>query len=561
MYKLANLIETGDYVGIESVIVAHFYESEYRMQSDDLLKEAFEEYIIFHNEKTPSFILNEMKEVSDIELFFFLNVCTSKLLSHQGIYRTPSDLNMERLKILNLIEVKMGSSEQVTEFIRDCMDEIIIAEGLTRISNSRISVNIAELTKTILPQVESLIVSYNELMDNPEENTFALLKKSDEYLFTKGERNKTIKKLINTIRLEFLDNPDCGLDKILSSRIRHSFFSDEISRKPIEKKLIVEYDKNGNFEPREYWLEKYHYVNEHILKDINKILDHFNSKFYALIEKAETWMKISKNAGELEESEFDFSFSIDIEHFKKIERMLNENYDPTSICEYIFDIYKGVLNTKLESMRLKLMETFSNEIDSLFTDLYSDIESVRRGVAFSDLFEAIDYVKNGIREDIKNSSDWFSIDENKYEDRAIEISKLIRISELFLERSYGSKRPLKTEIKFDYLILSTHTSLVNLSIINLLSNAYKYASKDSCVEIVVEPYCVCGFKMTISNNLTKEDLIELKSGKLKEIQEMIVSKDSIELLKTEGGTGIFKSLYELKLASENYILSINIDND
>ncbi|CAH7289981.1 hypothetical protein VCHA38O210_30291 [Vibrio chagasii] len=562
MYKLSGLIESGDYVGIESIIVAHFYESEHRMQSDDLLKDSFEEYIIAHDERTPSFILSEMESVSEIEVFFFLNVCTPKLISHQGIYGNPSDLNMERLKILNLMEEKkVGNSEQISELIRDCMDEIIIAEGLTRISNARISVNIPELTKAILPQVESLIASYNELEDEVEENTLVLLKKSDEHLFTKGERNKIIKKIINAIRLEFLDNPDYGLDKILSSRIRHSFFSDEISRKSLEKKLIVEYDKNGNFEPRDYWLGKYHFVNEHILKDINKILDLFNSQFYALIEKAEGWMKISKNAGDLDDSEFDFSFSVSVENFHEIERMLNEHYEANSISDYIFDFYEELLTNKLYSMRLKLMETFSNEIDSVFSELCSDIESVRRGVAFSELFEAIDYVKNGTREDIKTSSDWFSIDLNKYEDRSIEISKLIRISELFLERSYGSKRCLRTEINYDYLIPSTHTSLVNLSIINLLSNAFKYAIKGSCVEIIVEPYNMSGFKMKISNSLTQEDLISLKSGKLKEIQEMIASKTSVELLKTEGGTGIFKSLYELKLASDKYTLSINIEND
>ena len=561
MYKLANLIATGEYVGIAPVIVAYFYESEHRMQSDDLLKDAFEEYLILNDDKSPSQILDDVKELSELEVFFYLNICTSKLISYQGIYSNPSELSMERLKILNLLEVKKVAKEYTSELIRECMDEIIIAEGLTRISNSRININTLELTNAILPQVESLMDSYHELPEASHENALYPLKSSKSIFFTKGEKNKIIKKIINSIRLEFLDNPDYGLDKMLSSRIRHAFFSDEICRKSIEKKLIVEYDKNGNFESRYYWLEKYHFVNDHILKDINKILNQFNVKFYSLIDKAENWMKISKNDGELVDSEFDFTFSIDIEHFKTLETKLDNNVESVTICSYIFEIYEKYLADKLESIQLKLMDTFCNEMDSIFNDLINDIESVKRGVAFSELFDAIFYVKNGIREDIKTSSDWFSIDNNNYEDNPIEVSKLIKISELFLERSHGSKRCLKSIIDYDYFIPSNHTSLVNLSIINILSNAFKYAKMDSCVQVKVEPYESCGFKMEISNSLSIIDFKLLKEGKLKEIQDTLTSQDSLELLRTEGGTGIFKSLYELKLASEMYELSINIDNN
>ncbi|MUK50778.1 hypothetical protein [Aliivibrio fischeri] len=560
MYKLAELIETGEYVGIDSVIVAHFFESEHRMQSEDLLKDAFEEYLISNDDRTPSQILHEIENLTEIELFFFQTVCSTKLISYQGIYGTASELSMERLRILNLLSNRdISDKDIITELVRDCMDEIIIAEGLTRISNSRINIRISELTNSILDEIESLISSYMEAANN-DENEIYPLKSTDDYLFVKGEKYNVIKKIFNTIRLEFLDNPDYGLDKILSSRIRHSFFSDEICRKSIDKKLVVEVDKNGNFESRDFWNDKYHFISDHILKDINKILDEFNSSFYALIERAESWMKISKS-GDVNESEFDFTFSIDVAYFVEVEKRIVDGHSPQSICEYVFELYKKFLLEKLDSMRVKLMETFCNEMDVLFVRLISDIESVKRGVAFSELFSAIYDVKNGIKEDIKTSSDWFSIDDKHYEEQAIEISKLLKISELFLERSSGQKRHLELKINYDYLVPSHHTSLVNLSIINLLSNAFKYAKKETTVIVKVEPFGQNGFIVIISNALESAEIDILKNGKLDEIKETLTNKNSLELLKTEGGTGIFKSLYELKLADDNYDLSINIDLD
>ncbi|WP_413516517.1 hypothetical protein [Photobacterium phosphoreum] len=561
MYKLAELIETGEYVGIDSVIVSHFFESEHRMQSEDLLKDSFEELLISYDDISPSQILDGMGELSEIEIFFFKNVCTTRLISYQGIYETSSELSMERLNILNLLATKNNiNNDEVAELIRDCMDEIIIAEGLTRISNSRVNISISELTNSVNDEVKSLIKAYNEVDDEDDSGKIYSSKISDDHFFAKGEKNAILKKIFNLLRLEFIDNPDYGLDKILSSRIRHSFFSDEVSRKAIEKKLIVEFDKNGKFEHRKYWMDKYSYVSKRILKDVNRILDIFNNDFYKLIEEAESWMKISKN-GELLNSEFDFQLSIDLDFFNDVAEFIEEDKSSDFICNYIFIKYKESLVEKLENMRVKLMDSFCNNMDILFLKLAKDIDCARTDAAFNDLVEAISYVKNGIKEDIKTSSEWFSIDDNHYEERAIEISKLIKISKIFLERSSGQDKGLEMDINFDYLIQSNQTSFVNLSIINLLSNAFKYVKFNTNVYINVSPFGCCGFKMIISNQIEDDVLEELKNGRFDEILKTLYSKSSIELLKTEGGTGLFKSFYELKLASENFDLNLNLEMD
>lgn len=563
--RISKFIEDIDCISIDSVIIAHFLNSENKMKNEDFLRDCFEDYIIHNNDKRPSEILESIQELTPKEIYFYQHMCLPRLLTYQGCYiGGSSEVNNERVKILTLLYSKFKvNTKEIEAQIKDSLNEIIVTEGLTRISTARIKLNISELVNCKINDIRSLINLYREdeevLIEKDRFSESEYLKDTGGTgIIATGSKNKIVNKIINTLRIEFLDNPDFGLDKLLSSTIRHSFFNDEISIKPTNKKLISEFDKNGKFEEKTYWLNKYNFVDEKLLVEIMNKLDDFNQSYNQLITQAESWMKVSWTE-ENPHCIFSFPFEIDLSDYDKIHKEIKEGSDANKIAYLIFKILVEQLEIKLVTMRAKLNDKFSYEMDKILQELLDNIYSVKRGAALTDLISDINFVKNGIKEDIKTTCEWFYINKNKELKDSIELSKIIQISERFLQKSSTKKNTIETVFHYDYLVKSTHTPTLNLCLINLFTNAHKYSKPNSVISLIVDRYGESGFTLKIKNELTDKRIRFLENGELEKITKNLLCKKSIMLLKTEGGTGLYKSAYDLNLASSKYKLTPSLN--
>ena len=180
--------------------------------------------------------------------------------------------------------------------------------------------------------------------------------------------------LYNLVSIEFFTNTEAGLDSNLSGEIRHTFFSNLMSSKLQERKLITELGIEEKYISNTYWIEQYKIVNKKIMNAVDERLAIFSEDLHTLLDKVESWMKVTVPS-DSESTVFDFRNTNS--NFLKIKPELREKTDQDEILNCIFHHIDILLDERLSSMRTKLNNDFSNLLDDLFNELLIDLNRIK----------------------------------------------------------------------------------------------------------------------------------------------------------------------------------------
>src|SRR5690606_25640149 len=138
-----------------------------------------------------------------------------------------------------------------------------------------------------------------------------------------------------TLHLEsFLFDENFGLDKNLSTEIRHGFFSNYMRSILQERSLITEIGDDDQYASNEYWKTQYLIVCDDILEAVDIKLKEFSSGFNGLIYRVEEWMHIRIL---VEQTNRVFFYPFHVEDSQVIQEKLDVSNDPKEISLYIFD--------------------------------------------------------------------------------------------------------------------------------------------------------------------------------------------------------------------------------
>ncbi|MGF1788941.1 hypothetical protein L4D00_24445, partial [Photobacterium swingsii] len=363
--------------------------------------------------------------------------------------------------------------------------------------------------------------------------------------------------IINSLMIEFLDNNDVGLDKNLSSEIKHGFFSDLISSKFNEHNLTTELDLEGNYKSNDYWLKYYEIVSPKLMSAIDQSLNSFTTNFHKLIEEAESWMKVSWDSSHPERV---FSFiSVSYEEFIRVKQLVIENKTPDEIGELVYAIMLELLDEKLSIMKDKLNGEFSAKLDRLIVILLDEIDRIKGTAALNDLTNAVHTVRNGVKEDIKTASEWFSLSNDK-DLPPLSLSKVIKIGERCFSKFTNHKPNIIITDNCDADINGKHISSIVFTLINTLNNACKYGAGNT-IYIESQSLSQVGFTIEVANDINEVREKVLKGGGLGELTKKLDDLKRTDLLRTQGGTGLYRSLHELKLCSSDFNLIPYIANN
>ncbi|EPG0797756.1 hypothetical protein ACSVJV_000813 [Vibrio cholerae] len=554
MKILYSIIEDGMYNSIESVIVADFYNNESNKQHETLLNESFEDYIISQGDLRPSEILDGKTSLGRSEIYFYSHVCRPSLLAYIGCYSDSYDLSMERIKILTILKskFKIQNYELESEII-NIIDNLVIDTGANKLSNAKIHIDINTLINKKRYEISSLVKLYHDDEENNENSS-----NSFDMGLPLNNKDKIVHKIINNLMIEFLENNDVGLDKNLSSEIRHGFFSNLISSRFQSSHLLTELDVSGTYKSNLFWMDYYEIVSSKIMDNVDHALNEFTSKFYALIEEAESWMTVSWDSSH---SQRIFSFvGFPIESFNCVRKLVELKKSPIEIGEYVYTIALELLEEKLTVMKEKLNVEFSTKLEKLMVNLHDQIHEAKKGAALTDLVNSIETVRNSVKLDINTACEWFSLNNNK-DLPSLPISKVIKIGQKCFSKYSKHNPDINVSENVDFEVDGTHISALVLTLLNLLNNACKYAVNNT-IEITMQSDSLNQYKIIVRNRISSIQKQKLEKGSLKEILEKLESLNHDELLITQGGTGLYKSLHELRLSSTNFDLyAYIVDSD
>jgi hypothetical protein len=538
-----NYIETAN-----SVIFYYFYSLFIDKDSTESLNQVFDEYILNMGINRPGDYFDLESPISEKELLILSKIATVNVMDYMGCFKGTSDLMYERIKILtNLKEDLRTDSEKLEIEYQETLNELLIQEATAQLTTAKIFVDKQSITKVNSGKLITLVTQFFQAKD---EN---LIDSNNELLV---KINNVLVDLYQVIMTEYLNNQEYGLDSNLSGEIRHTFFSNLLSTKPEDNKLITELGVDNKYESNTYWLEYYGIVNPKIMNDIDSRLKEFSESFNDLIEKAESWMKVSISDTKPERV---FIFKDPNSVFESLMDEFLQSKSFNELINIVFNSLDSQLNDCLNAMRTKVNHDFAIALDDLFDDLLSDIERIKQSTSLTNLVNNILNTKNGIKEDVKAASDWFNFRNNKAFN-SYPIREVIKISERCFSLNRKNKRNIKLVRDHDIRISGPYVPKFIMALNNCYANAKKHISDKDVIEIEVISGNAGSFKVRIYNNISKQHESFLLSGALKLTQERLKKMNSNSLLSKEGGTGLYKSKFKLVTMSEKFDLKIDTIN-
>lgn len=563
MNELIKIIEDQRLNDLDALIVIYYYVTKIDSTKEYLLNESYEEFIENNEVRHPSELFAELNIEDEKSLVFFRDISTLETMDFLGTFRDSNDLRAERVRILDHLRdmEKIGSERHRTE-VDEIVLQVIVDAGATEFNVAKIDVNDMAIRRGITEEFSSLYKLYKSIQDEREQQVIHL---NDEVVeggggaaLVVGDKNTTLLRMLNLVENAFVNDEKHGLDKNLSTEIRHGFFSNLIRSKPEETNLLTEKGEDGKYESNIYWLSVNALANPEILFKLDAELIWFSMSFNELIAEAEEWMKISADGG-LDKRIFNFKMFL--EDFEELKATAERSVDEEQVLDYLFGKLWDKTECCMQEMREKLNVDFKGRVDRLFDELTTRLNDAKSGVVLLELMRAVVQTKSDIREDITTASEWFRRN-TEYAATARTINDLVGISIECFERVKGIRLNVVKKVND----LSTQTlsgrnlKAFIIAIVNMLENACRHSGFSHNTEVEVSTIESEGqWQLLIKNRISDEVQKTLLEGRIREIAAKMVAPASINMMRKEGGSGLGKAYNQLRSISNSFSIGVVIE--
>jgi hypothetical protein len=556
---------------LESIVVYSSYVEHVNEQKEYILHEAYEEYLTNNQVDRPTELLKHIENPSGLELVFFRDISAVETMDYLSCFNDSNELRSERVQILDMLrEKRLISAEAHRTEVDEIVGQVVVDAGAAEFNANKIEVNTAALKRSLLPDVTSMLQIYRSLSgdEQPDQKSFHLANDynredkegdSDEEKIRSlvaGDKNTALLRLLVHISDAFLTDEKHGLDKNLSTEIRHGFFANLMRSRLEEYKLITEIDETGNYKSNQHWRDVNSLLKNEILDEIDAHLATFSGAVNGLIERAEEWMKVSRSKSQ----EKVFVFEVYLADLEAM-RPYAEEYEADKFLDTYFDFLWVCVEERLSEIRERLNVTFKDAIDSLFDDLLVSVERTRLNFPLSELISTIVQVKSGIREDITVASEWFKRSQSiTVVSRTIE--ELIKISlECFfrIRGVYLSCLIRLPQSMQRIKIAGRHSKAFIVVIVNLLENACRGSGMGTNTPIsIIGEDSGASWSISIENPIPQSGTPSDPGGIVSVLDAKMRSPLSIPLMRNEGGSGLAKVFNQLRLIDERFDVKLNL---
>lgn len=575
MYELVSHVDSKELSSLNAVIVAYSYVKDVDASLDVFLNEAFERYLSHLKVQRPSEALLRKESLSRQELVFYRDICHIGTLDCLSCFRNGDELNAERVAILDkLIDLNRIEAQYRRRELNELINKSIFDTAANTMHGAKIFVDDAAIKRKVFDDVRKLVSLFHSVPDDEPgiEDLVQLQIESTDVIesdtqpkraIVKTARSATALKIWGTVKNAFIDDEKYGLDKALSTEVRHGFFSNQVRSKVEEYQLITERNDSGKYLPNEPLRQANPLVSQSIWGSIEESLGKFSDSFNRTIEKAESWMKVegAESAGS-----DGISFSLTNIELDEIKQALEASNDPHKAIDAILGRMWVKVEAALETIRARLNGEFRLDIETAFSELVSNIEEAKGGLPLLELMERIRNAHAGFIADLDSVVAWFyRASSNTLPASGTEY--LVNIA----ARAFERVNALNSVIELNVIGLSEvelHQSAAKpfvIALINIFDNCLMHSGLGRGTKIFIDGSLdrINGkVQLCIKNRLTQKRIDELTEQVIHRINERARSEESFSLLKSEGGSGTTKAYREIvsNLPSSDVFFFVEFDN-
>lgn len=572
--ELINEIEKLDSINptIDIPIIYDIYNKRIKNDREDERKEKYEDFIDTFGEYRPSKIFKNIKSIDEREIYFLKNIAIPSIMDISIDFESSNELKIERLEILNILD-SLIVDENILIEKDNLLDQLIFEDLKASFNSSKLYVNIENLKsdkETEYLKLYDIFDTARNIQDEDTENltteedmekNFITLNDTEEemLLMPSSEISDIIVQIYKRLLEDFVKNENYGLNKYLSTEIRHDVFFTQM-RVTFEKyNLLTEVGIDDNYEDNLIWLKEYSIVSTNILEKMNLKLKEFSNDIDMILKEANSWF----NVKDVTENGGMFNFIGTYDRLTKLKKDLLKANDFSIFFDTCISFMWDLTYESSDEIKKRLQEDFKEQIIKIIDDLNDDISNLTTQLQFNKLKDSIALVRGEVAEDINIVTSWLNkVKEDTHKYSMISIIK--ECTSMFNETMSNKNVEINIneqielfDINFSYIEARAILSSVYIS----LNNCQKYGLKENDkylidIDIITDDYST--MKVLIKNkiDLSKELQIELVNG----IKEKL--SDKYKSLSTkEGGTGIHKIYNLLSNISNRFLIDISIEEN
>lgn len=500
---------------------SNFIDSNYIENIDDLLTYSFKD--------------------KNVEEFFLYNICTIDIMKRD--YKFGADVEevyKSRLMILKKIISEGKNNKKYLDEMMSITSKMKIKEQTKQINNNRIFVDIEGIKNDNSSFLKEDFYKYiflkeydSELIgiDLNDEGYIDKFKQIYDETNNKSEQDVNykqnlllLKSILERITEEFLFNSKYGLDTFLSSRIRHGYCKDQLTKvfktfHLLSKKTKDEIDE---YLVNEYWDKELENYSSLIRNKIKKELSVFTKQIETKIsEVKDKWIRIKVKEGD--EGLFDYIKFVEV-HSVIIDRESNISdfnifYD--LVISYLWSWTNEHLNKIRNKIKKELYNFFIDSLDKLEKNI--EVYKNEYPELTSNLKKQINLCKTDIAKLVEEFSNIFYKNDVEYNN--FWINDAVYTCEQLFEQLYPSFSQIKIlkktqcEYEFKGKYFPFFIDVFNI----LISNCIQHSEIDSFENLMIN--------MTINiveNDERKEIIKSFKKNNLSVNDSNIILKMEIE---------------------------------
>lgn len=488
------------------------------------LKYSFECFLINNNLQNPIelFSCNQFNE--EHINYFMEHVCTPEVMKLYLYFDTVKEIDACRIEICKKLIERGHSIEAMRYEVKERTRRLVIHDATKHVENSRIYSDTSSFpTSSDFKQLfdryaklrlndyseaadeQTLLDFYHAIKNVGETDIMESAHAIHVQDLVLNEKNLAFMKLLKLIRDEFTFGPK-GLSGYLSTRIKHGHFPTTLRKCAADEGLISpKVTATGSYKKNSYWLERFDFLQEGKLTELDKAFSDFSSKFDELINNAnDKWLKtkiIDQDlAGvRLEMLEDEAAFNYSISYFEsfilqnRLSNTLNYSEFIKNIIEWLWTRTEYNLGRVREKIAAHIRENAFRLLDQLESDVLGVIKDHNRIAIFND---SVGRARAKLTSSIETIIGWFSRSQGLTvaqfdSDIALEIARLSAGAEINYKDSTGLQfqgRTLTYFVDILYVLLDNCVTKSNLAKDSIMIQGSLRKYEDS-IALIIENNC------------------------------------------------------------------------
>jgi hypothetical protein len=516
---------------------------------------AYEDFLLNNGMSRPSELKDKYNEFERGKLIYYLNnICIEVNMDTSTAFTGGSkEIIAERIEICKLLkEIDFSRQDKYHSELNDLIRKQIIINRRQEVDQSRIYIDLPSVKQWVTNNYEESYDRYIAYLRHGldfEDQEGKNRKKKNQadfgalpsILIPEDEVVALLTYMVDEIVIAYL-SPEFGLDRFLSTRIRHGILEGHL-RKPLAIHNLItkrEY-KLGPYLSNDYWINKVAPLDRMRAKELDKIFSTFSSAYDNLILKITSeWLQITSK----KKPKGLFDFTISSEAISKIAEAVTATTTFQEFIDYVIQVLEGVLIFRLAKIREEFHGKAKPEAKLLLKNLNEKILTSPTLMNTGELLSEINQARTDMQAQFDKIIEWF-IPSSSGNSSPFLLDEPIRVAETFIVDTFPNfKINLSAEGHEDFTIHGNLPIFVDVYI-----NIFENVVKRSGLEI---PIADCNIWIDksdneinlvyfkVSNDLNLERPISDLEAELKRKKELLESGDYSQYIAEEGNSGLIK---------------------